>query len=104
MKTEDEEPDWPQRAAGSFTQVDGELDPASVQLQAQRVGRLLRGGGHQQPEGPLRHEAQGHVLRLRVQRPGKNHLQVHAAVEAHRGRLWGGGFTTVLFSEAQPTS
>lgn len=67
----------------SITQVDCELDSPPVQLQAQRVGRLLRGGGHQQPEGPLGHEAEGHVLGLGVHRPGQDHLQVHAAVVAH---------------------
>lgn len=75
--------------SGSITQVDSELDSASVQLQTQRVRRLLRGGGHQQPEGPLGHEAEGHVLGLRVHRPGQDHLQVHAAVVAHHGGVCG---------------
>lgn len=71
----------------SITQVDCELDSAPVQLQTQRVSRLLRGGGNQQAEGPLGHEAEGHVLGLRVHRPWKDHLQVHAAVVAHHGRV-----------------
>lgn len=73
----------------SITQVDRELDSAAVQLQTQRVRRLLRGGGHQQPEGPLGHEAEGHVFGLGVHRPGQDHLQVHAAVVAHRGGVCG---------------
>lgn len=83
----------------SITQVDCELDSPPVQLQAQRVGRLLRGGGHQQPEGPLGHEAEGHVLGLRVHRPGQDHLQVHAAVVAHHS-----GVCTEREREREPTA
>ena len=72
-------------SSSSITQVHSEFDSASVQLQTHGVRWLLRRGGHQQPIGPLGHEAQGHVLGLRVQRPWQHHLQIHAAVIAHRG-------------------
>lgn len=72
---------------GSITQIHCELHSASVQLQTQGVGWLLRCGGHQQPEGSLGHEAEGHVLGLGVHRPGQHHFQIHAAVVAHCGGL-----------------
>lgn len=75
--------------SSSITQVHSEFHSAPVQLQAKGVGRLLRGGGHQQPKGPLGHEAQGHILGLRVQRPWQLHLEIHAAVVAHHRRLCG---------------
>lgn len=74
---------------GSITQVHCELHSAPVQLQTEGVSWLLRGGGHQQPKGPLGHEAEGHILSLCVCRPWQDHLHVHAAVVAHHGGLYG---------------
>lgn len=68
------------------TQVDGQLDPATVQLQPQGVGGLFGGGGHEEAVGPLGHEPQCHVLCLGVHGAWDEDLQVHAAVVAqHRG-------------------
>lgn len=71
-----------------FTKVHGELDAASVQLQSQGVRGLLGGGGHEQAICPLRHEAQRHVLGLRVHSDRHDDLQVHAAVITQHRRLW----------------
>ena len=77
------ESQWP-------TEVHGELDSASVQLQAQGVCRLLGGGGHKKTVGPLGHEAQHHVLSLRVHGDRHDDLQVHAAIVTQHRRLWAG--------------
>lgn len=81
----------------AVTEVDGEFDPSSVQLQPQRVGRLFGGGGHEQPVRPLGHEAQRHVLRLRVHGAGHDDLQIHAAVVAQHRRLCGHTHTHTLY-------
>lgn len=73
------------------TEVHGEFDAASVQLQSQGVRRLLGGGGHEQAVSPLRHETQRHVLRLRVHGDRHDDFQVHAAVVTQHRRLWIGG-------------
>lgn len=72
-----------------ITQVHCELHSAPIQLQTQGVRWLLRSGGHQQPKGPLGHEAERHIFGLRVHRPWQQHLQIHAAVIAHWGGLCG---------------
>lgn len=69
------------------TEVDGELDAAAVQLQAQRVGRLLGGAGHKQAVSALGHETQHHVLGLRMHGDRHDDFQVHAAVVAQHRRL-----------------
>lgn len=74
-----------------LTEVDSEFDPASVQLQAQGVRRLFGGGGHEQAVRPLRHEAQRHVLGLRVHGDGHDDFQVHAAIVTQNGCLCTGG-------------
>lgn len=73
------------------TEVHGELDSASVQLQSQGVRWLLGGGGHEQAVRPLRHEAQRQVLGLCVHGDRHDDLQVHAAVITQHSRLWIGG-------------
>ena len=70
------------------TEVHGEFDAASVQLQSQGVCRLLGGGGHEQAVSSLRHETQGHVLRLRVHGDRHDDFQVHAAVITQHRCLW----------------
>lgn len=72
-----------------ITQVHCELHSAPIQLQTQGVRWLLWSGGHQQPKGPLGHEAERHILGLCVHRPWQQHLQIHAAVIAHWGGLCG---------------
>lgn len=78
--------------AVTFTQVDGEFHPPTVQLQAERVCRLFGSGGHQEAVGPLGHEAQGQVLCLGVHGARHDDLQIHAAVVAqHCGLCRGKG-------------
>lgn len=72
------------------TEIHGELDSASIQLQAQGVRRLLGGGGHEQAVRTLGHEAQCHVLSLCVHGDRHDDLQVHAAVITQHRRLWMG--------------
>lgn len=62
------------------TEIHSELDAASIQLQSQGVCWLFGGGGHEQAIRPLRHEAQWHVLGLRVHGDRHDDLKVHAAV------------------------
>lgn len=65
-----------------FTQIDSELDPSAIQLQAERVCRLFGGCGHQKAIGSLGHETEGQVLCLGVQGTRHDDLQIHAAVVA----------------------
>lgn len=72
------------------TEIHGELHTASVQLQAQGVGWLFGGGGHEQTVRPLRHETQRQVLGLCVHGDGHDDLQVHAAIITQHRCLWTG--------------
>lgn len=74
--------------AVKVTQIDGELHPSAVQLQAERICRLFGGGGHQEAVGSLGHEAQGQVFCLGVHGARHDDLQIHAAVIAQHCGLW----------------
>lgn len=87
---------WRQRGGKSNqnelqpTEVYGQLDAASVQLQSQGVRRLLGSGGHQQAVRPLGHKAQRHILGLRVHGDRHDDLEVHAAIITQHCCLWTG--------------
>lgn len=73
------------------TQIDGELDPSTVQLQSECICRLFGGGGHKEAVSSLGHEAQGQVLCLGMHGARHDDLQIHAAVIAQHCSLCSGG-------------